>query len=724
MFKKIYLFVTLVILKCISNVWAFQMNMNTLHLSNADTNSKIDSIFEAYGMNYMTVKLPVTSLELEKDGVALYNSIVIEGATKEIVNGILPQIETYQKKYKVRVAYINCEPNETFGFIEGTKSISEEDTVSLTPQGLELAKKYQMNGKDVKFKISTCVVNSKHLCDTYHHYSVKFAPNSSVTPLLKYDDSTDKYAGAIVKKGDGLESIHFFTSNIDDPITYFSGHLWVSWTNYGLIDGFRRLYFGIQIDDFFINNPFNYTKGTEYRTSIEDMKNLAQWQKDILNRMPKGSQFKIELGLNGNYILSYAHHKSTLCTDWTSYDVAQDYVKPLSEVGSHRYPKLEEIDSQWDDKKIREGDKLYDYFAKNPTAQDDFYWLTHTFGHHNLNFASFHDADMEIYFNIKITDEPYLGMYKRDCYSPHSIICPEISGLHNGHTLQAFAKNGIHYAVGDTSRRDLDPKDGNFYLPLITTTETSNFDGFLVIPRQPTEMYWDCSTADQILSLKKERTGESSDWKTHLENEGFNHVENFLKMRHDPYMFHEGNLRNVDAPEVDIHGTRDKFGLMQQWVETVVYEIKRYMDWPLITLKMDDLAETYIKRIDQKACQPKYTMVIDDQTFEISEIKISSTAGKCQVPLLAIRNTPFDEKTVDRVERFGNEPPTAWVEVNQTTPKSIKFVENPKWNDDTTYDSTTAIKGSSTTSSSISFYSRSIVSYGLVILGTLLLMTF
>ncbi|ORX80163.1 hypothetical protein BCR32DRAFT_327792 [Anaeromyces robustus] len=667
------------------------MNMETLYLTNADKNSVVNNMFDAYGMNYKTVRLPSTDIVLEKDNVALYNAIVIEDATKDILASIKPQIEAYQKKYNVRVAYLNCEPDVSFGFNNAVKTVDERDIYQLTEEGLKLANKYQMNGKDVDFIPSTCVVNATGQCDAYYHYRVPLpiSNNYEVIPILKYKNVPD-FAGYIMK-GE-TESIHFFVPNIESMITYFTGHLWLSWVNYGIIDGFRRLYFGIQIDDFFINNPFNYTKGTEYRSSIQDMKNIVEWQKEITKqRMPNGSDFKIELAFNGMFVLIYANHKQYIDQPYEDPKNHYTYVFPMEEEGTHKWP--ETFDSDWDDAALRKGDKLYDFVAKNTEIQDNFYWLTHTFSHHNLNSASFHDADVEISYNVKMAKEPYLGMYDRPCFSQNSIVCPEISGMHNGHTLEAFKKNNILYGVGDNSRPDVCPE--NFYFPLVTNKTTSNFDGFYIIPRQPTEMYWDCSLPEQILTLYKERGGNSTiDWTSFVRKDIENSVKNFLKLRHDPYMFHEGNLRNEDVPEIEINGVKGKFGLMQEWVEKMVVEIRKYLEWPLITKKMDDLAQTYILRINQKECEPKYTMVIDDKTLKISEIKVSSTKGSCKVPLFAIRDTQFEKSSVATIEQVGDEPPTAWIDAT-TEPKSVKFVNDLQWNsDDYTGDKKYSISGS------------------------------
>ncbi|OUM59547.1 hypothetical protein PIROE2DRAFT_67677 [Piromyces sp. E2] len=282
--------------------------------------------------------------------------------------------------------------------------------------------------------------------------------------------------------------------------------------------------------------------------------------------------------------------------------------------------------------------------------------------------------------NIKMSKEPYLGMYDRPCYSQHSIVTPEISGLHNGDALRALTENQILYAVGDTSRTDLSPS--NFYLPFVTSMSSSNFDGFYAIPRQPPQVYWDCSTIEQNTLVFESRYGHTIEWNDHLNAEAILHVKNFLKLRHDPYMFHEGNLRNSDFPEVTIGSGKGKLGMLQQWVERMNVEVQKYFEWPMISIKMDDLAQTYLTRLDKENCKPKYTMVVDNTSFKISEIKIQSTTGECKVPLFAIRNSEFDQKTVDEIEQIGNEPQTAWITINDKAPKSVKFKDEVQWNND------------------------------------------
>ncbi|OUM56342.1 hypothetical protein PIROE2DRAFT_19081 [Piromyces sp. E2] len=647
------------------------MNMNTLYLTSNNDTSEVHYIFDSYGLNYERVQLPATSLKLEDGNNALYNAIVVEDATLDILQSLKGTIEAYQKKYKVRVVYLNCQPDTSLGFNTVDPNY-EYSYVNLTNEGNALAKKLQLNGDKVTFAVPA---------DGLFHYEVTFN-NPSITPILKYNH-TEAYAAAIVKQQD-LESIHFFFESYNAILSYFVGHIWVPWVKYGLVDGYRRLFFSMQVDDFLISNPWDDTPGTEYRTSIKDMQNLAQWQNELVTRMPKGSQYKTELAFNGMYVLNTAKYKTHIANEDYGYvEQPDEYKLPLDDEGDHRYPVNPDAtydDTNWDDKILCEGDKLYEFF-KNPVNQDNFYWLTHTFSHQNLDRASFHDVDMEIGLNIKLADDPYWGMYKRDCFSQKSIICPEISGLHNHQCLKAFEKNNVHYAVSDTSRRDLDA--ANPYFPVVTNQTFANYDGFVIIPRQPTAMWWDCSTPQQNLDLYKKRGGDKDmTWEKYVRYEIDHQVVNFIKMKHDPYMFHEGNLRNEDFEEITINGVKGKYGLLQEWVENMAVEIRKYFEWPLISLKMDDLVQYFILRLEKEQCKPIFTMVVDDSTFKVSEIKVSATQGSCTVPMFAVRDNGFDSSSVNSIEQYGEEPETAWIQVKQT-PVSVKFNGDVKWNDDT-----------------------------------------
>jgi len=77
----------------------------------------------------------------------------------------------------------------------------------------------------------------------------------------------------------------------------------------------------------------------------------------------------------------------------------------------------------------------------------------------------------------------------------------------------------------------------------------------------------------------------------------------------------------------------------------------------------------------------------------LSEVKVQSKEdvkldivgdykAKCRAPLLAMRNVEFNKKGVE-VEQIGDEPPTAWIVLdNPGQSKSFKFAKEVKYTDE------------------------------------------
>jgi hypothetical protein len=677
MFKRLnYLFLCLGIF--ISNAFAFQIRMQTLYITDGTVNSIIHTMLNSYGIPFDTATLPVASVTLENESGALYNSIVIEGATS--VNfpvEIKTQIEDYQKKYSVRVAYLNSEPDTSKGFSAAAQAQNVVGA-QLTTEGVKMAEKIQMKGNDVFFEIPNSSVDSVGTVTSVGHYEPTITDPSALEEFLKYNNTEAGCAGAIYKK-DGVNSMYIFIPFVDSIAAFFTSHFWINWTSYGIINGFRRIYLGVQVDDYFADNVVNelLQENRSYRTTVDDMKGLAEWQNTLASRMPKGSFYKTELAMNSIPILVAAEHKQYEIRNWDLTPQEDAYIKPLNEVGDQRWSGNEDTD--WDPEALRK-DPLYEYFAKNPKTQEDFFWLTHTFSHENLDYASKFDVENEIGLNVKMAGEKYLDLYEKEWFSKNSIVCPEISGLHNGHCLEAFKEYEVIYGVGDTSRADITNMT-NPYIPMMTTMATSNFEGFMVIPRQPTQVYWDIDTVEGTEKYYNNFYKTDATWSQILDREALHVTKLFLQLRHDPYMFHESNLRNADFPEITMNGASGHYGLLQQWVERIIEEITKYVDWPIISLKMDDLAKTYIKRMDRIRCNPEYKININDSTHVIESVDIISS-GDCEIPLFVCKTGEIDSTTVDSIEQIGNDPKTAWIKLTGGTPRSVKFVGDVMWDGD------------------------------------------
>jgi hypothetical protein len=102
------------------------------------------------------------------------------------------------------------------------------------------------------------------------------------------------------------------------------------------------------------------------------------------------------------------------------------------------------------------------------------------------------------------------------------MVTPQISGLRNGDALSALKQyGGINCAVGDNTWPFLGAKPDNPHQLLYTTAAVNGFDGFQIIPRFATEIYFNCSTPAQNVALYNKvqpPDGRITRWSHHRDN--------------------------------------------------------------------------------------------------------------------------------------------------------------------------------------------------------------
>jgi hypothetical protein len=76
--------------------------------------------------------------------------------------------------------------------------------------------------------------------------------------------------------------------------------------------------------------------------------------------------------------------------------------------------------------------------------------MSHTFTHEAENNATYFDIFREITWNQAWLTQS--GLASAAIFSPHGIVPPAITGLHNGDAIKAWMDNGITNVVGDNSR--------------------------------------------------------------------------------------------------------------------------------------------------------------------------------------------------------------------------------------------------------------------------------
>ena len=74
-------------------------------------------------------------------------------------------------------------------------------------------------------------------------------------------------------------------------------------------------------------------------------------------------------------------------------------------------------------------------------------------------------------------------------------------------------------------------------------------------------------------------------------------------------MFHQANMRWADVAEVAVNGVMGKYSLLMMWVEVVTQEMMRLVEWPMISLKHDDIAASFASRMALDNCSPNVALV-------------------------------------------------------------------------------------------------------------------
>lgn len=168
--------------------------------------------------------------------------------------------------------------------------------------------------------------------------------------------------------------------------------------------------------------------------------------------------------------------------------------------------------------------------------------------------------------------------------------------------------------------------------------------------------------------------------------------------------FHQPNLRAIDAPVVRINGQDKQLSLLQMWVETVVDEVTKTVNWPIITLKHDDvsswryllylpppgtaefsvaksrrqIALSFAERYARDQCTPYITYTLSPNASSITAVTVMTDGNNCPVPVpVTFPGNVTDTKDMV-TEQIGNDPLTIWVKLagrpmtfNLTSPISV-----------------------------------------------------
>lgn len=327
-------------------------------------------------------------------------------------------------------------------------------------------------------------------------YLVK--PTASGNPVSLLDTADGYSLASIYTYPDGRQNLAITTDgNPELTHTLLLGYGVINWVSKGFFLGERKVYLNAQPDDVMIGDDIWDTTslsdmtGLEYRMTGNDYNQLVTWQNKLRAASTNSAQIRLEMPYNG--------------------------------VGaSGIYPN----------------DTLTSAIRNRP---NQFKWINHTYEHELLTNIGYSAALAQLSKNHKVAQSIGFNLYFKD-----SMIQPEISGLENPEFLRAAKDFGIRYILSDTSQpgwKNPSPNTG-FY----STYQPS----ILIIPRYPTNLYYNVSTPTEWLSEYNHfyapgglfpAWDRALTYAEVLDKESEMWLRYLLKFDLNSVMFHQSNLR-------------------------------------------------------------------------------------------------------------------------------------------------------------------------------------
>ncbi|KAK6532555.1 hypothetical protein TWF281_006740 [Arthrobotrys megalospora] len=656
----------------------------------AGTAALTEQPLDGYGMAWDTFIVPKEGIDLpaltsnNSDGsitcnyniIAMHSQLSYEYSPNNWRSALtadqLSQIYAYQVTCGVRMVHFNIWPgNYAFGAdaIGGCCNKGDDQNVTLIAD--VAAERFPSAGlKSTPLSLSGLYHVPSKIIDTNLTQTTAFL---EFGPNAQYADTT--VGGVINTFPDGRSQMVFFCSFASwSPTSAYLNHIWIHWATHGLYDGYRRALFSTQIDDVLLGTEA-WDTGITYRTTVTDMIVHADWVNDVNTRLAKtnpGSHYVVELGLNGNGNILQSYDQIKLkkavvgtCQNpiWYAKDpdtTPLEFQKELG-TGTDSWP-TDIADFSLYTLTCLKLDPLSVWLWTTVPARTAYYFVSHTFTHLSLNNATYNDTYREINWNLRYFKTT--GLSDNTDISEGGIIPPAITGMHNGDALRAMKDNGVWNAVGDNTRPPL-RNPNSTYWPLYTTVANNGFDGFQITPRWATRIYFNCDTSDCTVAEWLATSTAKGDINTLLNVEKDTTSNSLLNLMHDPYMFHQANMRTNITNQVTIPGTSStkNWSLLQMWTETQIAEFQRLVNWPLITLKHDDIATAFKNRYQRDLCNVQVIQNIGDGN--ILGVTVSTPDNTCPVEVaVTVPGGVKESGSNIRTEQIGSDLPTVWLKLN------------------------------------------------------------
>ena len=345
--------------------------------------------------------------------------------------------------------------------------------------------------------------------------------DASTTPVLA--DAQGHSLAAIHTYSDGRVNLAMtFDSNPYLIHSMLLSYGIVNWVTGGFFIGDRHVYMSPQVDDLFIDDEQWLTStacgtnvdntGVTQRITGADLTAVSSWQTNR-RRQSITANLRLTMAFNGlgttpGYTLTVGSNDTVTGGATTG---------PLIDTLTLAVPQL----------------------------QPNFYWVSHTYDHENLDAISYPAASAELTMNNAVATQ--LGLTN---YSLRFLVQPDVSGLANSQFLQAAYDNGLRYLLSNTSVPGGDNPTPN------TGRWNALQPGMFVIPRRANNLFFNVATpADWVAEYNciyyfNPATRFFPQPQTYSQILDFisqEQVGYLLRGELDPWMFHQTNLAAYDG---------------------------------------------------------------------------------------------------------------------------------------------------------------------------------
>jgi hypothetical protein len=524
---------------------------------------------------------PLTPEKLVQGATARYYAVILATNTLTYWNGAAhvtafgahdwETLTRFEAQFHIRQVTMYTYPGPEYGFQPSTGAGMLAKSGHLTAEGRKIFS----------------YLNPNAIVPVRYAWLYLAKATADAVPLIVTPDGD---ALAVIKAyPDGRENLAFAMDSAASLLhTRLIAAGAITWVTRGLYLGERRVYLNPQVDDLFFDD--DRFAGAPYRMNTEDLGAAVSWQRAVRAR-PLTAAFRLALAFNGEGSEHY----------W---------------VGGNGDVEADPMPTE---------DPLTD---KAMAVQDQFEWISHTYGHTNLDATTEQQTELELRLNHKVAVD--LGFSR---YSPENLVTPDVSGLSNPAAMAGAFRRGVRYVVSDWSRGDQRAPRFN------TGIRNIHEPRILEIPRYPTNIFYNVTEPgeqlEEFMAVHPDFCRLFPD-RCPLTYQGLMDFESDTLLGYlftydiNPLMFHQSNLR--------VYATGHT--LMADFFASVFAKYEALGAMPIRTLTMGEIGRMMQRRAAYNQAGAVGILIPGES------VVITATTGDAIIPVTGVR-------AGTAVERYG-----------------------------------------------------------------------